>query len=225
MKPISSLPALLLGALLLTGCNNSSTDNASDGIGSKISANIESEINKAKTEFEKEKKDIEVRLMDGKEALISANGDLTIAGEKIELSQAQRDLTLQYYATTREMAMQGMEIGKESAKLATAAIGSALEGAFNGTSEKKIEAEVEAKSGSIKAAANRLCQSALSLKDTQQKLSAELPAFNAEPIEVDVKKDGCRVSSSNINSTVNSKDMFEAPEAPEAPQPPEPPAI
>lgn len=220
MKPITTLAPFLVGALLLAGCSNPSADNAGDGLGSKISANIESEINKAKSEFDKERKDIEVRLMDGKQALISANGDLTIAGKKIELSKVQRELTLQYYETTHEMALQGMEIGKESAKLATAAIGSALEGAFNGSSEKKIEAEVEAKSGSIKAAANKLCQSALSLKDIQQKLSAELPAFNAEPIEVDVRKDGCSVSSADINSTINTKDMLDPPQAPETPEQP-----
>ena len=88
---IKFLPAsILISSILLVACNNEYSDRKSKEIHSKISQEIETDMNKAIDEAKLDSKDVSVDLIDGGQAVISANGDLSIAGKKIELSASQR---------------------------------------------------------------------------------------------------------------------------------------
>lgn len=202
------IPALL-SALLLTACNHDNTASTVEKIKADVAKDIETDMNKAIEEAKSDMTDITVDLKDGGKATIASDGDLKINGSAVALDQNQRALTIAYYTTTKKIAMQGMEIGKESAKLATQALGSALGGLINGKNGADIEKSIEAKAGNIEAVAMKLCGSALELKTIQEKLTAAVPQFTPEPMTVDRQDDGCSVHSGS--------------EPPEPPQPPEPP--
>jgi len=210
MKTTRYLPLALL-TVMLAACNADNTAQTVEGIKAEVAKGIETDMHKAITEVKADLTDITITMQDGGKATITANGDLSIAGQAVTLSSQQRELTKQYYAATKQIAMQGLEIGKESAKLATQAIGSAIGGIISGKNEAEIEKSVEAKAGNIKLVADKLCDSALELQAIQKKLTAALPQFKPEPMTVEQGKDGCSVhaaDSINIDmgeSTQNSE--------------------
>jgi hypothetical protein len=223
MKPIRYIPLALLTALL-AACNADNTAQTVENIKADVAKDIETDMNKAIADAKADLTDITVMMQDGSKATINANGDLSISGKAVTLSAEQRELTKQYYAATKKIAMQGLEIGKESAKLATQAIGSAIGGIMSGKNEAEIEKSVEAKAGNIEAAAARLCDSALELKSVQEKLATAVPLFTPEPMTVEKHNDGCHVhSGSDTNLSVGNPPP-PPPEPPPAPaEPPAPP--
>lgn len=214
------IPALI-SSTMLVACSNEYSDMKSKEIHSKITKNIETDMNKAIDEAKLDSKDVSVDMQDGSEAIISANGDLTIHGQKIELTQSQRELTKQYFVASKQLGVQGLEIGKASAKLATQALGTAIEGMMSGQTDAEFDKKMEAKTGNIEAIAKKLCTSALNLEAIQEKLIVALPSFTAVPMRVDKNEDGCNVSS-GVNDHITIRN--DEPEAPKAPEPPEPPA-
>ena len=210
MKTTRYLPLALL-TVMLAACNVDNTAQTVEGIKAEVAKGIETDMHKAITEVKADLTDITITMQDGGKATITANGDLSIAGQAVTLNTEQRELTKQYYAATKQIAMQGLEIGKESAKLATQAIGSAIGGIISGKNEAEIEKSVEAKAGNIKLVADRLCASALELQAIEKKLTTALPQFKPEPMTVEQGKDGCSVNAAdsiNIDmgeSTQNSE--------------------
>lgn len=221
MKTTRYLPLALLTALL-AACNADNTAQTVEGIKADVAKDIETDMNKAIDEAKADLTDINVTLVDGGKAKITAAGDLSIDGKPVTLNAEQRELSKQYYAATKQVAMHGLEIGKESAKLATQAIGSAIGGIISGKNEADIEKSVEAKAGNIKLVAAKLCASALELQSVQEQLAAAVPQFKPEPMEVVTKEDGCSVTSKDADSMI--PDAPHAPSEPEAPPaPPAPP--
>lgn len=220
MKTPYALTVLLMSALL-AGCNADNTAQTVDAIKTDVAKDIETDMNKAIDEAKADLTDITVTLVDGGMAKITAAGDLTIDGKPVTLTAEQRELSKQYYAATKQIAMQGLEIGKESAKLATQAIGSAIGGIISGKNEADIEKSVEAKAGNIKLVAAKLCDSALELQAIEKKLTTALPQFKPEPMTVEKHDDGCNVHSGSDNG--QSAGNPPPPPAP-PPAPPEPPA-
>jgi Protein of unknown function (DUF2884) len=215
---------LALLAALLAACSADNTAQTVEGIKTDVANGIEADMDKAIAEAKADLTDIDITLQGGGKAKIAANGDLSIDGKPIALNPEQRALTRQYYAATRKIAMQGLEIGKQSAKLATQAIGSAIGGIINGKNEADIEKSIEAKAGDIEAVATKLCDSALELKAIQEALTAAVPEFKAEPMTVDSGKDGCSVHSGTDGTEINlGVGDGTPPEPPAPPPPPEPP--
>ena len=184
MKTTRYLPLALL-TVMLAACNADNTAQTVEGIKADVAKDIEADMNKAIAEAKADLTDITVTMQDGGKATITANGDLSIAGQAVTLSTEQRELTKQYYAATKQIAMQGLEIGKESAKLATQAIGNAIGGIISGKNEAEIEKSVEAKAGNIKLVADRLCASALELQAIETKLTTALPQFKPESMRAE----------------------------------------
>lgn len=209
---------ILISTALLGACSQDKTSVA-DKIKNEVAKDIETDMNKAIEEAKSDLTDINIDLKDGSKATIAANGDLAINGKPVVLTDGQRTLTKQYYAASKQIAMHGLEIGKESAKLATQAIGSAIGGVISGENEADIEKKIEAKAGNIEAVAQKLCLSALELKTVQDKLAAAVPEFTPEPMEVVTREDGCSVTSTDADPMI--PDVPPAP--PEPPAPPAPP--
>lgn len=218
-KPI--LLSILIGSALLGACSQDRTAVA-DKIKTEVAEDIEADMNKAIDKAKSDLTDINIDLRDGGKATIASNGDLAIKGKPVILTDSQRELTKQYYAASRQIALHGLEIGKESAKLATQAIGSAIGGVINGENEADIEKKIEAKAGNIEAVAQKLCASAMELKTIQEQLAAAVPEFTPEPMEVVTKEDGCSVTSKDADPMI--PDVPPAPPEPTAPPaPPAPP--
>lgn len=207
MKSTLLLLPLLLTTVVLSACNNDNSASLADKIRTEVSQDIEIDLNKAISDAKSDLSDISVTLKDGSKAKIASNGNMTIAGKAIALNENQRAISKSYYDASKQIALHGIEIGKESAKLATQAIGVAISSVFSdnpGTDGKDVEKTIEAKAGKIEAVAQKLCTSANELKAIQEKLVAAVPEFTAEPMEVVTKKDGCSVNSSDTNVTLSS---------------------
>ena len=218
------LAPILLSTTLIVACNNDNSTSLAEKIKTEVAQNIETDMNKAINDAKTDLTDISVTLKDGNQAKIAANGDMTINGKAIVLNDQQRALSKSYYDATKKVALQGIEIGKESAKLATQAIGTAIGGLMSGDTDKAIEKTIESKTGKIEAVAKNLCASAIELNAIQEKLTAAVPEFIAEPMEVVTKKDGCEVSSgSEDHITIRNDEP--APPPPVPPAPPEPPKV
>lgn len=222
MKTTRYLPLALLTALL-AACNADNTAQTVESIKADVAKDIETDMNKAIDEAKADLTDINVTLVDGGKAKITAAGDLSIDGKPVTLSAEQRELSKQYYAATKKVAMHGLEIGKESAKLATQAIGSAIGGIISGKNEADIEKSVEAKAGNIKLVAAKLCASALELQSVQEQLAAAVPQFKPEPMTVETRDDGCNVHSGADSSQGVGNPPPPPPAPPEPPAPPVPP--
>ena len=223
MKNKLLLTPVLLSTLMLVACNNEYSEQKSKEISAKVTRNIEADMNKAIDEAKLENKDVSIDMQDGSQAIISANGDLSIHDKKIDLTENQRALTKQYFEVSKQLGIQGLEIGKASAKLATQAIGTAIGGLMSGETDAQFEKKMEAKAGNIEAVAQKLCETALNLEAIQKKLMVALPAFTVVPMHVDKNEDGCSVNSNdNIHIRTDNKDD-PAPPPPPPPAPPEPP--
>lgn len=111
-------------------------------------------------------------------AEITPQGDLLIAGKKVDATPAQRALLLDYRQQIVDIASAGMDIGTQGADLGMQAAKTAMLGAFSGKSDKQIEAAIKPQTDKIEAAAHQLCQQHMpALLASQQKLAAAMPAF------------------------------------------------
>jgi hypothetical protein len=129
-------------------------------------------------------------------AEITPQGDLLIEGKPVAVTPAQRALLLQYRGEIIGVASAGMEIGKQGVDIAGKAVGTAIAGIFNGKSDQ-AEQEMKAQGDRIEAAAMKLCDQLQPMLETQQELSASLPAFKpyAKLEQSDI--DDCRKHDNN----------------------------
>lgn len=111
-------------------------------------------------------------------AEITPQGDLLIAGKKVDATPAQRALLLDYRQQIVGIASAGMDIGTQGADLGMQAAKTAMMGAFSGKSDKQIEAAIKPQTDKIEAAARQLCQQRMpALLASQQELAAAMPQF------------------------------------------------
>lgn len=154
---------------------------------SMIAAEVQKGIEQAKRELAT--KDIDVDRVhvghghrdDGDDhlpkAAITPQGDLVIAGKTVPATPEQHTLLLDYRHQIVGIAEAGMDIGAQGADLGTQAAKEAIWGALTGKDEKDIEARIKPQTERIKAAALKLCERMPAMLDSQQKLSAAMPAF------------------------------------------------
>ena len=202
MKPTTFSALALVLLLPLAACGQSGQTDSQPGVadntaqaikdaGEKTSSSaISGEIRKAmqQAKLELATKNIDVNSVhindsqrDDKDsrpkAEITPQGDLLIAGKKVEATPAQQTLLLDYRQQILGIAEAGMDIGAQGADLGVSAAKQAIWGAFTGKSDKEIEAAIQPHTEKIQAAAAKLCQRMPSLLSSQQKLAAAMPEF------------------------------------------------
>lgn len=132
------------------------------------------------------------------EAKITPQGDLVIEGQQVALTPAQHAAVLAYRRQLVAVAQQGMVVGGEGAKLGITAAGDAIAAIFSGKSAAQVRQRVEARAAGIKAGAAKLCSDLPALRDAQQKLAVEVPAFApyATLTQEDIRN--CRTDGAHI---------------------------
>lgn len=110
-------------------------------------------------------------------AAITPQGDLLIAGKKVNATPAQHALLMGYRQQLVGIAEAGMDIGERGADLGMDAAKQAVLGALTGKTDKEIEASIKPQTDKIEAAALALCKRMPTLMAAQQQLAAALPAF------------------------------------------------
>lgn len=109
---------------------------------------------------------------------ITPAGDLLVDGKAVAVDAAQRRTLLDYRSQVIDAAKIGIDAGERAAMLAIDATDVSLfrmfVGAMTGSLERRVEAAVVRE---IQPAVLRICQRLPQLRDSQQALAANLPAF------------------------------------------------
>lgn len=171
-----NLFATLILATALTACGGQPEAVAeADAAIQSSKGMIASAMDKAKRELTEGNLKLD-QVLDGKRAEITPDGDFLIAGERVEITEAQRKLLLVYREELLAVATAGMDLGAQGAELGTRAALEAVKSVFGGDREgleKRIEAEAEV----MRIAAAALCDRLPTLRKAQDELAAALPAF------------------------------------------------
>lgn len=110
------------------------------------------------------------------DAMVTADGALSIAGTPVAITPTQRDLLRQYFTDAIALRDDGLATGAAGAGIAAQAIGSVVSGLASGTPDK-IGPEIEAKAAKIDEHVTKLCTDLAALHHGQQALAAQLAAF------------------------------------------------
>lgn len=192
MKTLRMLPAALWLLLPLAA---QAADTKPTGIGAEIRTELADARKEVRVELAKAKRDLEtenlridnsLRFGDSGRAQkplpraeITPQGDFLVEGKRVAVDVTQRRQLLAYRARMLEVAKYGIEIGQRSADAALDAVGNSsfaglLFGGMTGSLERRIERTVKQQ---IAPAVRGLCRQMPALRDSQQRLAANLPQF------------------------------------------------
>jgi len=110
------------------------------------------------------------------DAVIDAAGELRIDNKAVSTAPAQQELLRKYYSEALDVRQHGIETGKAGAAVAGQALKSVASGLASGNTDQ-IDKDVNAKARVVDAAAMKICDDLGNLKQTQDELAAQLPAF------------------------------------------------
>lgn len=163
----TTLTALLLSTLLLTGCLPEADIEQS-------LADAHAEIDQAARLIAEENMQLQA---DGQpDAEITPEGDLLIGGKAVALSAGQRTLLAAHRRQLVGIATEGVQIGRQGVDLAGRAMKSALFAVLTGN-EARFERKMEAEAAKIEASAITLCDRLPALLASQSAVSDAVPEF------------------------------------------------
>ncbi|HEN47178.1 MAG TPA: DUF2884 family protein, partial [Mizugakiibacter sp.] len=109
-------------------------------------------------------------------AVITASGDLRIAGTTTSLTAAQRVLTRSYYNQVRNIVHQGIATGKAGGAMASKVIGAVITGLASGDTNR-IDRTANLQATKIEASVATICDNLQAIRNIQQQITAQIPAF------------------------------------------------
>ena len=124
------------------------------------------------------------------DADISAAGGLSIEGNNVAVTDAQRDLLKHYYTSAFALRDHGIATGKAGAKVASTAISSVVKGLSSGNTSN-IDSEVNASAAKVEAVAENICLDLQQIQVTQDALASQLDAFRPYAVIKGNKVDDC----------------------------------
>ena len=114
-------------------------------------------------------------------AEITGAGEFVIDGRKIEVTDAQRALLLDYRRELDGITQDGIAMGKEGMAMAGDAVAAAIKGAFSGQGDsgkgEEVDKSIEARAQEMENKARDMCRRVVAIKSTRDALAAALPAF------------------------------------------------
>ena len=126
------------------------------------------------------------------DAAITRGGDFLIDGKSVAITPQQRKEVLAYRAQYIEIAQQGIAIGHEGVEAGRRAVVPMVFAALFGASDDAIDASMNKRLAGVRDATARLCDRLPALMATQQRLAADLPAFEPYATLTPKKIDECR---------------------------------
>lgn len=156
------LAGVLLLPALLAGCGSSNHDFTTVRQGA-VSINFEDGA-------------VLLHANDQPKAQIAANGDFSIAGKPVTLTEPQRELFKQYYGDAVSIRDEGIATGKAGAAMAGHAIGDVVSGLIHGNPDQ-IGPTIKARAGKVTAQATQICLAFGDLRTAQDAISSQVEAF------------------------------------------------
>lgn len=118
---------------------------------------------------------VSVYSSDASSAVITASGDLRIAGTTMSLTAPQRVLTRRYYNQVRDIEHQGIATGKAGVTMAGKIIGAVITSLVSGD----IDRTANRQTTKIEASVAKICDDLQMVQNTQNQITAQIPAFAA----------------------------------------------
>lgn len=112
----------------------------------------------------------------GPDAVVSADGQLSIDGKSVAITPPQQALLKQYFTDAITLRNDAVKTGVAGLSTASTAIHSVVTELANGTPDR-IAPTVEKSAAKVEAHANLICTDLSALRSTQQALVAQLDAF------------------------------------------------
>lgn len=119
---------------------------------------------------------VAIHAPDRSDAILTANGELSIEGKSIPLDATQSQIAARYFASAMALRKDAVKTGAAGASTAATAIASVVEGLASGNPDS-IDAKVNASAAKVDAAANKVCADLQALAKAQDDLAAALPPF------------------------------------------------
>lgn len=120
---------------------------------------------------------VTLHVSDAPNATISADGELRIDGKAVATTPAQQALLQRYASSAMAVREHGIATGKAGAAVAGAAIQGIAASIASGDSDQ-IDKHVDAKAKQVDTEANKICVDIANIKNAQDALATDLPAFN-----------------------------------------------
>jgi hypothetical protein len=121
--------------------------------------------------------DIVITAADHSRAEIDPAGDLQIGGKDVPVTEAQRQLLVQYSQNLRDLEKQGDAADAQAWRMAPGILGTALGDLFTGASQKQIDQDANQAAEPLKEEAMKLCDGVKAQRKVQDQISDALPAF------------------------------------------------
>jgi Protein of unknown function (DUF2884) len=161
------LPWLVAAAVALTACGNHGDDTQVFG-GSTDIVNHRITLHDGL---------VTIKASGVPDAVIEANGQLTIDGKAVPVNDAQRALLQRYNATAQTMRADAIATGKAGMATATQAMSTAAGKLTGAESEESAKDKVEAAAQTVKQAAGKICSDLADMKVVQDQLATQMDAF------------------------------------------------
>jgi len=121
--------------------------------------------------------DIVITAADHSQAEVGPAGDLKIGGKDVAVTDAQRQLLVQYSQNLRDMEKQGEAAKGQAWRMAPSILGTALGDLLTGASDKQINDDANKAAEPLKEEALKLCDSVKAERKVQDQISDALPVF------------------------------------------------
>lgn len=172
----------ILAATLLAGCAGFRT--------------ADNELDAASRQLTTENTTLTANAANVPDAAITPRGDFLIDGKSVAITPQQRKEVLAYRAQYIEIAQQGITIGHQGVEAGRRAVVPMVFAALFGASDDAIEASMDKRLAGVRAATAKLCDRLPALMATQQRLAADLPAFEPYATLTPKKINECRDDAS-----------------------------
>lgn len=130
------------------------------------------------------------------DAMVDASGQLSVNGQNVQETDAQRALLQRYNASAQAMREHAMAAGKAGVATATQAMSAAASKMIGSDSAEQAAAKTEAAADNVRQAAAKICDDLADMKAAQDALATQMDAFkpySAVLDEANITK--CRRSS------------------------------
>ncbi|MHA6203270.1 DUF2884 family protein [Dyella soli] len=160
------LPWLLAAATLLAACNSSSDVQVFGGDTDIVNDHITLHDGR-----------VTIKAAGVPDAIVDANGQLSVNGQNVPVNGAQRALLQRYNAAAQAMRADAIATGKAGIETATKAIGAAAGKVTGAESADAVRDTADAAARNVKQAAAKICDDLAGMKAAQDELATQLDAF------------------------------------------------
>jgi hypothetical protein len=184
------IPVLVLFPLLvISACSRSSAP--------QVHVNFDYLFSNGDSGIKVEQERVIITDAQGHQAVITQQGTLTIEDKSIAVTPQAEDDLVQYVHTTQQIREQGLNVARRAGGFAAGILSDVFGGLMSGKSEQDIERNANQSAATFKKSVLPICHSVQELKQLQDTIATEVPAFEPYAVIEDKDSNDC---SKDLNS-------------------------